>query len=160
MVYIIIKTKGWIKTKRKKNQRRNEERKRIVRKLQELKTEKTEPSVSNKEEATPGTQEDSTFSKERYEKYIESMQNTLLESKMMLEDIQNIQKDYIQDIRKIPSDVRQKVWKRDNGRCIKCGSKKKLQFDHIIPVSKGGDDSVENIQILCQECNLKKQRKL
>ena len=152
MVYIIIKTKRWIKTKRKRNQRRNEERKRIVRKLQELKTEKAKPSVSKKEGSTPSTEKDRLFSKERYEKYIESMQDTLFESKMMLEDIQNIQKDYVQDIRKIPPEVRQKVWKRDNGRCIKCGRKEKLQFDHIIPVSKGGDYSAENTQILCQEC--------
>jgi len=160
MVYMIKKIKVWIKTKRERKQRRNEERKEIIRKLQELKTEKTKPSISKKEELTQSTEKDRLSSKGRYEKYLESIQDTLLESKMMLEDIQNIQKGYIQDIRKIPSEVRQKVWKRDNGRCVKCGSKEKLQFDHIIPVSKGGGYSVENTQILCQECNLKKQTKL
>jgi 5-methylcytosine-specific restriction endonuclease McrA len=40
--------------------------------------------------------------------------------------------------------------------CGKCGSKSKLHIDHIIPKSKGGKNSLDNVQILCQTCNLKK----
>jgi 5-methylcytosine-specific restriction endonuclease McrA len=40
--------------------------------------------------------------------------------------------------------------------CCKCGSKSKLHIDHIIPKSKGGKNSLDNVQILCQTCNLKK----
>lgn len=60
----------------------------------------------------------------------------------------------------IPDDVKLLVYSRDEGRCVKCGSRENLHFDHIIPVSKGGGNSEANIQILCQYCNLKKSDKI
>jgi 5-methylcytosine-specific restriction endonuclease McrA len=56
----------------------------------------------------------------------------------------------------IPEEVRMYVWRRDNGRCVKCNSDKNLEFDHIIPISKGGSNTERNIQLLCSECNKKK----
>lgn len=53
----------------------------------------------------------------------------------------------------IPSDVKMAVWQRDQGRCAKCGSQAKLEYDHIIPVSKGGSNAERNIQLLCEHCN-------
>lgn len=41
-------------------------------------------------------------------------------------------------------------------RCLCCGDKKKLVADHVIPLSKGGTDSISNIQPLCHFCNSKK----
>lgn len=56
----------------------------------------------------------------------------------------------------IPQAVRTEVWRRDSGSCVQCGSKENLHFDHIIPVSKGGATTAQNLQLLCQSCNLKK----
>jgi 5-methylcytosine-specific restriction endonuclease McrA len=61
----------------------------------------------------------------------------------------------------IPSNVKQAVWKRDGGKCVKCGADKNLHFDHIIPFSKGGTSLAEkNIQLLCMECNFEKSDKI
>jgi 5-methylcytosine-specific restriction endonuclease McrA len=48
------------------------------------------------------------------------------------------------------------VWQRDGGKCRNCGSTKDLHFDHVIPRSWGGASTVENVQVLCRDCNLKK----
>lgn len=58
--------------------------------------------------------------------------------------------------KRIPDDVKQYIWTRDAGQCQSCGSVAELQFDHIIPVSKGGSNNVENLQILCGPCNRSK----
>ena len=56
----------------------------------------------------------------------------------------------------IPKDVKMYVWQRDQGRCVECGSKERLEYDHIIPVSKGGSNTDRNIQLLCEYCNRSK----
>lgn len=56
----------------------------------------------------------------------------------------------------IPQDIASAVWNRDGGQCCVCGSKTDLEFDHIIPISKGGATTFRNLQILCRSCNLKK----
>jgi len=53
----------------------------------------------------------------------------------------------------IPSAVRREVWRRDGGKCVKCGSRKNLEYDHIIPVAEGGSNTARNIELLCQDCN-------
>ena len=60
----------------------------------------------------------------------------------------------------ISQSVKDKVWNRDNGKCVECGSNEKLEFDHIIPVSKGGSNTYRNIQLLCEPCNRSKSDKI
>jgi hypothetical protein len=80
----------------------------------------------------------------------------------LVEDIlsheQNQQHHELEHDRMIPPNVKLEVWKRDKGKCVKCGSNKNLHFDHIIPFSKGGTSlTAENIQILCAKHNISKR---
>ncbi|MBW3085570.1 hypothetical protein KEM60_01770 [Austwickia sp. TVS 96-490-7B] len=56
----------------------------------------------------------------------------------------------------VPDDVKQLVWIRDGGACRRCGATFELQYDHVIPVSMGGSNAAENLQILCGPCNRRK----
>jgi HNH endonuclease len=56
----------------------------------------------------------------------------------------------------IPDEVRIFVWNRDGGRCGRCGSNERLEFDHIIPVALGGASTARNVQLLCESCNRSK----
>lgn len=63
--------------------------------------------------------------------------------------------------RLIPSEIKKEVWKRDRGKCVKCGSFKNLHFDHDLPFSKGGTSlSIKNVRLLCMMCNLQKSGKI
>lgn len=58
--------------------------------------------------------------------------------------------------RLIPQDVKIAVTVRDQGKCVQCGAVDDLHFDHKIPWSRGGSNSVNNIQLLCGPCNRRK----
>lgn len=51
---------------------------------------------------------------------------------------------------------RHRIMKRDNYSCIYCGSKKDLTIDHVIPKSKGGQNTWSNLVACCSPCNLRK----
>ncbi|TFH03861.1 MAG: HNH endonuclease [Candidatus Thorarchaeota archaeon] len=61
---------------------------------------------------------------------------------------------------KLPAAIQVSVWERFGGMCVNCGAMDGLQFDHIIPISQGGSNSIENLQILCASCNQKKGMKI
>jgi hypothetical protein len=59
--------------------------------------------------------------------------------------------------RYIKNETKTEVLVRDNHKCQSCGSDKKLEFDHIVPVSKGGSSEANNLQLLCRSCNRSKR---
>ena len=56
----------------------------------------------------------------------------------------------------IPIKLRAVVFRRDNHKCLKCGAEDGLSIDHIVPVSKGGPNTLGNLQTLCMPCNISK----
>lgn len=62
-----------------------------------------------------------------------------------------------QQIQKVPLN-RENVFKRDNYCCVYCGdsNRKTLTLDHVIPQSKGGKDSWDNLVTACRRCNSEK----
>ncbi|HEX7490015.1 MAG TPA: HNH endonuclease signature motif containing protein, partial [Anaeromyxobacteraceae bacterium] len=62
--------------------------------------------------------------------------------------------------RHIPAEVKRAVWTRD-GKCCQwpvasggvCGSTTRLEYDHIVPLARGGASTVSNIRILCATHN-------
>lgn len=56
----------------------------------------------------------------------------------------------------ISTELRRAVFERDGGCCVECGETFDLQYDHILPVARGGATTLENLQLLCAECNRRK----
>jgi len=51
---------------------------------------------------------------------------------------------------------RHRIYRRDGNKCVYCGTSKQLTIDHVIPKSKGGRNTWENLVTCCTKCNLKK----
>jgi HNH endonuclease len=60
----------------------------------------------------------------------------------------------------IPTELRRAVYERDGGRCIECRATFDLQYDHVLPVALGGATTLENLQLLCADCNRRKSDSL
>lgn len=45
------------------------------------------------------------------------------------------------------------IYRRDNYACLRCSSTENLVADHVIPTSRGGANTVDNLQTLCHTCN-------
>jgi len=52
--------------------------------------------------------------------------------------------------------TRQNIFKRDNHRCVYCGTHEELTLDHVMPRSRGGRTSWDNLTTACKRCNTKK----
>ncbi len=57
---------------------------------------------------------------------------------------------------RVPPVNRREVLRRDKHSCQYCGSTKQLTLDHVIPRSKGGKHSWDNVVIACERCNSRK----
>ncbi len=89
----------------------------------------------------------------REEKFLEKVRRDL-------QAFENLEKVGSARREKIPEAVRLFVWQRDEGKCVKCSSRERLEFDHIIPVVEGGSNTERNIQLLCELCNREKGKNL
>lgn len=52
----------------------------------------------------------------------------------------------------VPRKLLEEVWDDCDGRCQWCGSRDRCGVDHIIPKSRGGGNTRENFQLLCNKC--------
>lgn len=58
--------------------------------------------------------------------------------------------------KQIPKKLRQKIFERDNFTCVYCGAREyeePLEIDHVIPISKGGTNNINNLVTSCRTCN-------
>jgi len=95
----------------------------------------------------------------RQEQQILQQQAQILQQQAQIQ-LQQAQMYNLPPGRSISPETKIKVFNRDGGRCVQCGSPYDLQYDHIIPFSKGGGNGPENIQILCGPCNRKKSNNI
>lgn len=68
-------------------------------------------------------------------------------------------KSYIKPSR-MPAFTRFNVFLRDRFSCQYCGTRDELTFDHVVPRSKGGLTTWENVVAACSPCNLRKGDKM
>jgi hypothetical protein len=77
------------------------------------------------------------------------------------EDLERPVPSLIERRRIIPAAVKIEVWKRDGGKCVACGARNELHFDHDLPFSLGGTSvTAANVQLLCARHNLSKGAKI
>jgi len=53
----------------------------------------------------------------------------------------------------IPTKVKEEIFKRDAGRCVRCSSDYNLHIHHIVRRSEGGSNLSSNLQLLCASCH-------
>lgn len=56
----------------------------------------------------------------------------------------------------IPAHIRREVFEARGRLCLHCGSSEFIELDHIVPFSRGGPDTADNLQPLCRPCNRRK----
>jgi hypothetical protein len=97
---------------------------------------------------------------EAFVEYINSEQEVDIIEESILEPIQKSEITFKHTTKRFPSErLKVQVLMRDGNKCGLCGitlTGKDIHFDHIVPWSKGGETTLENLQILCVLHNLAK----
>jgi hypothetical protein len=101
------------------------------------------------------------FNKDTFFDYAEQFMRSIgyVYDQTVVEKIFLISSTPIVSRKSICKSIRHEVFKRDDYRCLECGATNKestLHIDHIIPVSQGGSNEIDNLQTLCARCNLGK----
>ena len=121
----------------------------------EKRPQKVDPQAQRSEKAKPEEEYEEFFEVQELEKEIVD------EAAGKAEFYQQNPIDY-QDLSHpgfIPPVVRRKVWIRSKGQCAACGSRKDLQYDYILAISEGGNNTLDNLQLLCKTCDREKSVK-
>ena len=90
--------------------------------------------------------------------FVEYTNSDSIDLPLLVDTIGNLNSE----AREINLRLRWQVMKRDNFKCCCCGASPakdptvELHVDHVLPYSKGGKTTVENLQTLCSKCNLGK----
>jgi len=71
-------------------------------------------------------------------------------------DLSIIKRDKRKKRQIISDNLKEKIHKKYQNKCAECDSGEGLVIDHIIPVSEGGDNTEDNLQLLCRKCHGKK----
>lgn len=58
----------------------------------------------------------------------------------------------------ISTEIKQKVFERDNNKCVMCSAEYDLHIHHIKMVSKGGSNNLENLMLLCRKCHAEEHK--
>ena len=99
---------------------------------------------------------------------IDTKENTAHNSNEEMTSETNMEEAYTPKVkthrtsRNVNARLRFRVMQRDNFKCCMCGASPakdpsvELHIDHIIPWSKGGETTIDNLQTLCSKCNLGK----
>lgn len=72
---------------------------------------------------------------------------------VQLKDIMLGKADRVTDNRYLPKTVKVGVWARDKGACVRCKKKENLHYHHKIRFSEGGQNTMENLIMLCASCH-------
>lgn len=92
---------------------------------------------------------------DRIKKYSSDLLDVLEKEEVKAQRYKNLRQDII--VRR--EEIRGKLRERGEDACQQCGSKEDLCIDHIKPLSKGGDNNMDNLQFLCRSCNSSKSNK-
>jgi len=141
-----------LKAKVKEYRRRVRDRKKVIRKSKRKLRKKNDPVMGLLVEASESMLELTQDKLHNYEDALEDAKEAEADSKEVVEFVRGLSKPS-RHSRHIPREIRQEVWRRDKGQCTNCGSTELLEFDHIIPVAKGGSSTARNVQLLCDTCN-------
>lgn len=60
--------------------------------------------------------------------------------------------------RNIPKKIKEKVFERDEGKCVECSADNNLHYHHIKRYASGGKDTVENLMLLCARCHAEEHK--
>lgn len=89
---------------------------------------------------------------------IDTLEGEYIRSSLNLFEVPSIirLKNYVKVPHRKVALSRVNIFRRDGESCVYCGTHKDLTIDHVIPRSKGGIDSWENLVTACHSCNSKK----